>query len=45
MEYNGVLGEEMNHKTPSPNIVAEREKERRKMKEIEEGRRRSLLKF
>ena len=42
MEYNGVLGEEMGHKTPSPNsltrgktpspnAVVEGEKERREM--------------
>ena len=31
MEYNGVLGEEMGHKTPSPNTVAGGEKERREM--------------
>ena len=56
MEYNGVLGEEMGHKTrnpnvvargktPSPNVVAKGEKERREIKEIEEGRRRGLVKF
>ena len=50
MKYNGVLGEEMGHKTLSPNDVAEGktpslngiarvEKERREMEEMEEGRR------
>ena len=47
MEYNGVLGEETGHKTPSPNTFAGREKKSREMKEIEEGRRmgRGSLKF
>ena len=45
MEYSGVLGEEMGHKTPSPNVVAEGEKERREMEEIEGRRRRVMLKF
>ena len=40
MEYNGVLGEETGHKTPSSNTFAGREKKSREMKEIEEGRRR-----
>ena len=51
MEYNGVLGEEKGHKTPSPNafaggktlspnIIFEGEKERREMEGMEdEGRR------
>ena len=56
MEYNGALGEKMGHKTPSPNIIAigktsnpnvivEREKKMREMEEIEERRRRVMLKF
>ena len=57
MEYNKVLGEEMGHKTPSPNavvqgktlspnIVVGEEKEMREIEEMEEGRRRrSLPKF
>ena len=49
MEYNRVLEEEMGHKTPSPNAVAEGrtpspnavtrgETERREMEEMEERR-------
>ena len=46
MEYNEVLGEEMGHKTPSPNAIAGGEKERREMKEMVEIRRRRVqLKF
>ena len=32
-------------KTPSPNVVAKGEKERREIEEIEEGRRKGLVKF
>ena len=57
MEYNRVLGEEMGHKTPSPNavaggktlnpnIVTEGENERKEMEVMKEGRRRGdSLKF
>ena len=46
MEYNGVLGEEIEKKSPSPNVVVEGEKEMREMEEVEEGRRRRvMLKF
>ena len=57
MEYNRVLGEEMEHKTPSPNVVTKGKtlspnvivREEKKMREIEEidkgKRRRVLLKF
>ena len=45
MEYNGVLEEEMGHKTPSPNAVAGGGKEMREMEEIEGIRRRVMLKF
>ena len=45
MEHDGVIREEMGHKTPSPNVIVGGGKERREIEEIEGRRKKVLLKF